>query len=178
MVFMFMSFLKPHKVAAALGVTTSALRMRRFRGSETIDYIVNNKGRVMYDAKSLEDHINSFSSPPRVGKSIPRVTTSDAFDKPKRSHATLTTDHRYMHSIGKINERRIKQKAKTIEQEIVEDRENQEYLKAQVREARLKKHNTIRKENDYIRWVHKNEMTPNWKPIHTAPKVKKGFSYY
>ena len=45
-------------------------------------------------------------------------------------------------------------------------------------EARLKKHNTIRKENDYIRWVHKNEMTPNWKPIHTAPKVKKGFSYY
>ncbi len=178
MVFMFMSFLKPHKVAAALGVTTSALRMRRFRGSETIDYIVNNKGRVMYDAKSLEDHINSFSSPPRVGKSIPGVTTSDAFDKPKRSHATLTTDHRYMHSIGKINERRIKQKAKTIEQEIVEDRENQEYLKAQVREARLKKHNTIRKENDYIRWVHQNEMTPNWKPIHAAPKAKKRFSYY
>ena len=47
-----MSFLKPHQVAAALGVTTSALRMRRFRGSETIDYIVNNKGRVMYLAES------------------------------------------------------------------------------------------------------------------------------
>jgi len=27
-----MSFLKPHQVANALGVTTSALRMRRFRG--------------------------------------------------------------------------------------------------------------------------------------------------
>ena len=55
-----MSFLKPHQVANALGVTTSALRMRRFRGSETIDYIINNKGRVMYLADSLDKHLNTI----------------------------------------------------------------------------------------------------------------------
>ena len=31
------SYLKPHIVAKKLGITTSALRMRRFRGSEDID---------------------------------------------------------------------------------------------------------------------------------------------
>ena len=112
------SLIIPHQVAKALGITTSALRMRRFRGSEDIDYIVNGKGRVMYLADSLEKHIDTFSSPPRVGKSNPSVTRSDAFGRfedqeqpnknnTKTKHEALTKDHRYMHSIGKINQKRI-----------------------------------------------------------------------
>ena len=79
MILYYVSYLKPHVVAKKLGITTSALRMRRLRGSEDIDYIVNGKGRVMYLADSLEKHIDTFFTPQKVGKSNPSVTRSDAF---------------------------------------------------------------------------------------------------
>ena len=140
MIFITVSYLKPHAVAKKLGITTSALRMRRFRGTEDIDYIVNGKGRVMYLADSLEKHIDTFSSPPRVGKSNPSVTRSDAFgmfedqqqpnkNNTKTKHAALTKDHRYMHSIGKINQKRIDDKVKKLrEQKHKKDLNKKHYL--------------------------------------------------
>jgi len=178
-----MSFLKPHQVAAALGVTTSALRMRRFRGSETIDYIVNNKGRVMYLAESLDKHIDTFYTPPRVGKSNPGVTSSDAFiesvAEPRRnSHKDLTKDLRYMHSIGKINERRIKQKEKSIQKELDEEQKRITFNKAKLQQHKSRSLGSRKVESDYIRWLHKDEIIPNYKPIHETRNTKKDFNYY
>ena len=177
-----MSFLKPHQVAAALGVTTSALRMRRFRGSETIDYIVNSKGRVMYLAESLDKHIDTFYISQRVGKSIPGVANSYDFKtaaEPRRnSHKDLKKDLRYMHSIGKINERRIKQKEKSIQKELDEEKKRISFNKAKLQEQRSRGLGSRKVESDYIRWLHKDEIIPNYKPIHETRNTKKDFNYY
>ena len=169
------SLVKPHQVAKALGITTSGLRMRRFRGSETIDYIVNDRGRVMYKAESLEQHLNSFSIPPRVGKSNPSVTSSDAFgsfedqeqpnkNNTKTKHAALTKDHRYMHSIGKINQKRIDDKIKKL-------KEKERQLQARVPHAR---HNEpIRKERDYVYWTNPNIIGNYFNSIEEYEKSKK-----
>ena len=178
-----MSFLKPHQVAAALGVTTSALRMRRFRGSETIDYIVNNKGRVMYLAESLDKHIDTFYTPPRVGKSNPGVTSSDAFiesvAEPRRnSHKDLTKDLRYMHSIGKINERRIKQKEKSIQKELDEEQKRITFNKSKIQQHKSRSLGSRKVESDYIFPIQVKHILPNWKPIHGTRNTKKDFNYY
>ena len=170
-----MSYLKPHVVAKKLGITTSALRMRRLRGSEDIDYIVNGKGRVMYLADSLEKHIDTFFTPQKVGKSNPSVTRSDAFGRfedqeqpnknnTKTKHAALTKDHRYMHSIGKINQKRIDDKIKKL-------KEKERQLQARVPRAR---HNEpIRKERDYVYWTNPNIIGNYFNSIEEYEKSKK-----
>ncbi len=177
-----MSFLKPHQVAAALGVTTSALRMRRFRGSETIDYIVNNKGRVMYLAESLDKHIDTFYISQRVGKSIPGVANSYDFKtaaEPRRnSHKDLKKDLRYMHSIGKINERRIKKKEKSIQKELDEEKKRISFNKAKLQEQRSRGLGSRKVESDYIFPIQVKHIQPNWKPIHGTRNTKKDFNYY
>lgn len=181
-----MSYLKPHVVAKKLGITTSALRMRRFRCTEDIDYIVTNKGRVMYDAKSLEAHINSFSSPPNVGKSIPSVARSDAFGsfddhdprsknniKTKGTHESRIKDHRYMHSIGKINQKRIDDKIKRIRIQKEQQAKANSELKARMTEER--KHGTPldRRERDYIFWTNPNSVGNYWNSIEDYENSKK-----
>ena len=49
-----MALVKPNIIAEALGITTNALRKRRFRNStkDNMDYIVTDKGRVMYEKKN------------------------------------------------------------------------------------------------------------------------------
>ncbi len=169
------SLVKPHQVAKALGITTSGLRMRRFRGSETIDYIVNDRGRVMYKAESLEQHLNSFSIPPRVGKSNPSVTRSDAFGRfedqeqpnknnTKTKHEALTKDHRYMHSIGKINQKRIDDKIKKL-------KEKERQLQARV--PRTRHNEPIRKERDYVYWTNPNIIGNYFNSIEEYEKSKK-----
>ena len=171
-----MSYLKPHVVAKKLGITTSALRMRRLRGSEDIDYIVNGKGRVMYLADSLEKHIDTFFTPQKVGKSNPSVTSSDAFgsfedqEKPnnnntKTKHAALIKDHRYMHSIGKINQKRIDDKIKK------EKEKEQRQLQARVPRRGLS--DPIRKERDYCYWTNPNIIGNYYNSIEEYEKSKK-----
>ena len=180
MIFIIVSYLKPHAVAKKLGITTSALRMRRLRGTEEIDYIVTGKGRVMYLADSLEKHIDTFYTPQRVGKSNPSVTRSDAFkdyedqqqpnkNNSKTKHAALTKDHRYMHSIGKINQKRIDDKVKKLR----EQKQREEHRQLQAREARARGHDYIRKENDYVKWVHPNSLGNYWNSIEDYEKSKK-----
>jgi len=169
------SYLKPHVVAKKLGITTSALRMRRLRGSEDIDYIVNGKGRVMYLADSLEKHIDTFFTPQKVGKSNPSVTRSDAFGRfedqeqpnknnTKTKHEALSKDHRYMHSIGKINQKRIDDKIKKL-------KEKERQLQARV--PRTRHNEPIRKERDYVKWVHPNSLGNYWNSIEDYEKSKK-----
>jgi hypothetical protein len=187
------SYLKPHIVAKKLGITTSALRMRRFRGSEDIDYIVNGKGRVMYLADSLEKHLDTFSFPPNVGESNPVVTTSDAFGsfddhelssknntKTKGSHASRTKDHRYMHSIGKINQKRIDDKIKRIQ--IQKERQAKANSELKARMSNERKHGTPldRRERNYVSWVNPNTLGNYWNSIedYENSKKKKPFKGY
>ena len=89
-----MDFVKPNQLSKVLGITTDALRKQRIRGSNLYEYEVFGK-RVMYNVSSL---------PPSVREKIEENTTK----KTRRKHEDLTKDHRYMHSLGKINEQRIK----------------------------------------------------------------------
>ena len=173
-----MSYLKPHVVAKKLGITTSALRMRRLRGSEDIDYIVNGKGRVMYLADSLEKHIDTFFTPQKVGKSNPSVTRSDAFGRfedqeqpnknnTKTKHEALSKDHRYMHSIGKINQKRIYDKVKRLREQKQREEERR------IHYSRPKHQAPIRKEREYVKWVHPNSLGNYWNSIEDYEKSKK-----
>ena len=89
-----MDFVKPNQLSKVLGITTDALRKQRIRGSTPYEYEVFGK-RVFYNVSSL---------PPSVREKIEDNTTK----KTRRKHGDLTKDHRYMHSLGKINEQRIK----------------------------------------------------------------------
>ena len=93
-----MDFVKPNQLSKVLGITTDALRKQRIRGSNLYEYEVFGK-RVMYNVSSL---------PPSVREKIEENTTK----KTRRKHEDLTKDHRYMHSLGKINEQRIKRAKK------------------------------------------------------------------
>jgi hypothetical protein len=178
MILYYVSYLKPHVVAKKLGITTSALRMRRLRGSEDIDYIVNGKGRVMYLADSLEKHIDTFFTPQKVGKSNPSVTRSDAFGRfedqeqpnknnTKTKHEALTKDHRYMHSIGKINQKRIDDKVKRLREQKQREEERR------IHYSRTKHQEPIRKEREYVKWVHPNSLGNYWNSIEDYEKSKK-----
>ena len=186
MIFIIVSYLKPHAVAKKLGITTSALRMRRLRGTEDIDYIVNGKGRVMYLADSLEKHIDTFFTPQKVGKSNPSVTRSDAFGRfedqeqpnknnTKTKHEALSKDHRYMHSIGKINQKRIDDKIKKLREQKQREEERR------IHYSRTKSLDPIRKERDYVKWVHPNSLGNYWNSIEdyeNSKKKKKFTGYY
>ena len=90
-----MDFVKPNQLSKVLGITTDALRKQRIRGSTPYEYEVFGK-RVFYNVSSL---------PPSVREKIEDNTTKKTT---RRKHEDLTKDHRYMHSLGKINEQRIK----------------------------------------------------------------------
>ena len=65
-----------------------------------------------------------------------------------------------------------KNKSKETKRRSGNTKENFEELKARSTPRTAKEHH-------YIRWVHKHEMTPNWKPIHDPPpNQKKKYSYY
>ena len=177
------SLIKPHQVAKALGITTSALRMRRFRGSETIDYIVNGRGRVMYKADSLEQYLNSSAAPQSVSKPIKNVTESYAFKtkeeiktltKPHRkSHDDLQNDMRYMNTIGKINAKRIQDKVDRLYKQRVEQEKRREDLRARMAEEKRRGTPIDRKERDYVKWVHPNSLGNYWNSIEDYEKSKK-----
>ena len=159
-----MALVKPNIIAEALGITTNALRKRRFRNStkDNMDYIVTDKGRVMYNTDTLA---------PNVRDNVEKITTK----RTKQSHDHLMkSNFRYANSLGKVNERRkrihdqeVKRKA---EQLLERERQANERL-SKVREPSLKK---------YVSWVNPNTMGNYWNSIqdYENSKNKKPFKGY
>ena len=87
-------------VSKALGISTDGLRKQRQRGTSKYDYEVVD-GRVFYD-------LNSF--PPSVRSHIEKLTTK----RTKQKHDDIKSPQ-YWNSIGRINERRIKDRKRRIE---------------------------------------------------------------
>ena len=84
----------------------------------------------------------------------------------------MKSSFRYANSLGKVNERK-----KRLHQAEV-DKRAKELLEKEKAASRPVSREPLRRENNYIRWVHKHEMTPNWKPIHEPIKKKKNYNYY
>ena len=139
-----MDFVKPNQLSKVLGITTDALRKQRIRGSNLYEYEVFGK-RVMYNVSSL---------PPSVREKIEENTTK----KTRRKHEDLTKDHRYMHSLGKINEQRIKRAKKP--EPIAEI---QEYRRP-INEPRSKV---------YAYWTNPHETGNYWKSFEDYENSKK-----
>ena len=93
----FMDFVKPTQLSRVIGITPDGLRKQRIRGSSPYEYEIIG-GKVLYNVSSL---------PPSVRENIEDTTKK----KTRRKHEDLLKDHRYMHGLGKINERK-KQLAK------------------------------------------------------------------
>jgi hypothetical protein len=164
-----MSLVKPNILAEALGLTTDALRKRRYRvtksaklNTNAYDYTVTGSGRVMYYLDSL---------PPSVRATVEKITTK----RTKQKHEDLMLkDFRYANSLGKVNARRKKMHQEEVAEAARKLREKEQIAHMKLRASR----EPYRKENDYIKWVYQNEMTPNWKPIHEPRNKKKNCNYY
>ena len=96
-------FTKPGELARVLGITTDALRKQRIRGSSPYEYEVI-EGRVLYLTASL---------PPSVSDNIVKTTTK----KTREKHEDIRSP-RYWNSIGKVNDRKIRNRARSIEAEV------------------------------------------------------------
>ena len=165
-----MHLVKPSILAQALNTTTAALKMRRRRVTKSSksnhlvgasEYIVTDSGRVKYLFNEL---------PPSVRADVEKITTKVT----KQKHEDLMQrNFRYANSIGKVNERK-----KRLHQAEVDKRAKELLEKEQMAAARARGREPLRKENNYIRWIHQHEMTPNWKPIHETRTNKKKYSYY
>ena len=147
-----MDFVKPNQLGKALGITTDALRKQRIRGSNLYDYEVFGK-RVMYNVSSL---------PPSVREKIEENTTK----KTRRKHEDLTKDHRYMHSLGKINEQRIKRAKKNSElPRKLEPLSVVQEQRSPIREPRSSK--------VYAYWTNPHETGNYWKSFEDYENSKK-----
>ena len=214
-------YISAREAAKMLGITTGALKMRRYRKAEYIHHIVKENGRAYYDKEWVKTFAEMFEIP-GPGRSpltlkgmtldkfglrvrghkrhcncnkcvrlrpnnwhnsyISKVTIeSDPLSpsekqgsvttkKLHRKHDSLLGDPSYMSRIGSYNHKRIKAK---------KQREEAEIQKKKFEELKARSTPRTAKEHQYIRWVHKHEMTPNWKPIHDPPpNQKKKYSYY
>mgnify|MGYP001178797942 FL=1 len=167
-------YIRPGILAKALGVTTDCLKKRRSRGSEIFDYIVKPSGHVLYKSEGI---------PLTVSERLKNLTINqDKQGRQKVTKGNIRERHeeiksmRYWNSIGKVNAKRIREKKKRIEKEVQKRVEEEKIKLLKVQEARDKQRGP-RSENDYIRWVYKWEMRPNWQPIN-KPEKKKFSSYY
>ena len=164
-----MSLVKPNILAEALGLTTDALRKRRYRvtksaklNTNAYDYTVTGSGRVMYYLDSL---------PPSVRATVEKITTK----RTKQKHEDLMLkDFRYANSLGKVNARRKKMHQEEVAEAARKLREKEQIAHMKLRASREPR----RKESNYIYWVQQHQMKPNWKPIHAQRNTKKDFSYY
>ena len=165
-----MHLVKPLILAQALNTTTAALKMRRRRVTKSSksnhlvgasEYIVTDSGRVQYLFNEL---------PPDVRDNVEKITIKVT----KQKHEDLMKrNFRYANSLGKVNERK-----KRLHQAEVDKRAKELLKKEQMAALKTRSREPYRKENDYIKWVYQNEMTPNWKPIHEPRNKKKNCNYY
>ena len=144
-------------VSKALGISTDGLRKQRQRGKSKYNYEVVD-GRVFYD-------LNSFS--PSVRSHIEKLTTK----RTKQKHDDIKSP-RYWNSIGRINERRIKDKKRRIEAEV------QERL-AEERAEQYHNNGPLKK-RVYAKWVDPHTVGNWWDSIeaYENSKKKKTFKGY
>ena len=121
---------RPGQLSRAFGLTTDAVAKQRKRDTSPYEYEVI-EGRVFYDMTTL---------PPSVRENIEKLTTK----RTKQKHDDIKSP-RYWNSIGRINERRIKDKKRRIEAE-VEERLAEE-------RAELYHNNGPLKKRVYAKWV-------------------------
>ena len=113
---------------------------------------------------------------------IQSITSLDSASRPSEKQETVTAnkhedlihDPGYMSRIGKYNQKRKEQK---VQREAAE-KSKEEFLNLKRKSERAVGRDPLRKENNYIRWIHKHEMTPTWRPIHEPVKNKNKFGYY
>ena len=156
-----MSLVKPNILAEALGITTGALRKRRYRGTKSprIDYIVTDKGRVMYDTELLD---------PSVRSNVEKVTTK----RTNLSHEErMKKDFRYANSLGKINERK-----KRIHQAEVDARAKQLVEREKIAQMKLQEQRSgvggPRSQKQYASWVDPFVSRNYWNSIQDYERSK------
>jgi len=164
-----MSLVKPNILAEALGLTTDALRKRRYRvtksaklNTNAYDYTVTGSGRVMYYLDSL---------PPSVRATVEKITTK----RTKQKHEDLMLkDFRYANSLGKVNARRKKMHQEEVAEAARKLREKEQIAHMKLRASR----DPRRTESNYIFPINVKQLQPNWKPLNASRNTKKDFSYY
>ena len=147
-----MSLVKPNILAEALGITTDALRKRRYRvtkssnlNTDAFDYTVTGSGRVMYQLDSL---------PQSVRATVEKITTK----KTKQKHEDLMLkDFRYANSLGKVNARKKKIHQAEVLEAAKKLRENEQIAHMKLREGREPR----RKESNYIFPINPQQLQPN-----------------
>ena len=164
-----MQLVKPNELARVLGISTDALKKRRHRMTKSSNsdtpigasnFTVTDTGRVLYIFDEL---------PPDVRDNVEKLRKTGT----KLTHEQcMKSSFRYANSLGKVNERK-----KRLHQAEV-DKRAKELLEKEKAASRPVSREPLRKENNYIRWVYQNEMTPNWKPIHEPRNKKKNCNYY
>ena len=155
----------------------------RRAGMSAITKSFNNRTNAKRWARNMETKLDrgdysdySAASKVTMGDLFKRYIKSDAFgsfedqEKPnnnntKTKHAALIKDHRYMHSIGKINQKRIDDKIKK------EKEKEQRQLQARVLRRGLS--DPIRKERDYCYWTNPNIIGNYYNSIEEYEKSKK-----
>ena len=164
-----MQLVKPNELARVLGISTDALKKRRHRVTKSSNsdtpigasnFTVTDTGRVLY----LFDEL-----PPSVRDNVEKLRKTGT----KLTHEQrMKSSFRYANSLGKVNERK-----KRLYQAEVDKRAKELLEKEKAASSRVSRE-PLRKENNYIRWVHKHEMTPTWRSIHEPIKKKKNYNYY
>ena len=150
-----MNRIKPGQLANALGITTDALRKQRMRDTSPYEYEVI-EGRVLYDLDTL---------PQVVRDNIVKTTTK----KTRESHYDIKSP-RYWNSISKVNDRKIRNRKRSIEAE-VKDRLALEHEKRITKQEHKPK-------KVYAYFINCNNVRPNWQPINQPEKKKDKFGYY
>lgn len=143
-------FNKPGVLAKVLGISTDALRKQRIRDSSPYEYEVI-EGRVLY----LTD-----TFPPSVRDNIVKITTK----KTRQTHEEIKSP-RYWNSIGKVNDRKKRNRKRSIEAE-VQDRLSEERARS------IKRHEPINKKV-YARWVNPYEQGNYWRSIEDYEQSKR-----
>ena len=137
-----MNRIKPGQLANALGITTDALRKQRMRDTSPYEYEVI-EGRVLYDLDTL---------PQGVRDNIVKSTTK----KTRESHYNIKSP-RYWNSIGKVNDKKIRNRKRSIEAE-VKDRLALEHEKRITKQEH--KPNKV-----YAYFINCNNVRANCQPI-------------
>ena len=163
-----MQLVKPKELAQVLGITVDALKKRRHRVTKSSNsdtpigasnFTVTDTGRVLYLFDELPPSVRDNVE--KLRKTVTRLTHEQR----------MKSSFRYANSLGKVNESKKRLHQAEVEKKAREILEKEKA--AQVAMGR----EPLRKETDYIKWVHKHEMTPTWRPIHGSKKTKK-YSYY
>ena len=86
-----------------------------------------------------------------------------------------------MHTIGKVNERRIQDKVDRLLKQKLQQEENRKALRARMAEQKRTGRSEDRSERDYVHWTNPNTVGNYWNSIEeyeNSKKKKKFTGYY